>query len=83
MSAHWVGNFSNLINILDKCDSTFNLTLSLLVTCCAGHNTGLPSNSNISKTVRVNIAFTTTFLKEYLISFLMISRLADYAIVVL
>ena len=40
------------------------LTLSLPVTRCAGHNTDLPSNSNISKTVRVNIAFT--FLKSIL-----------------
>ena len=33
------------------------LTLSLPVTRCAGHSTDLHSNSNISKTVRVNNAF--------------------------
>ena len=39
-------------------------TLSLPVTHCAGHNSDLPSNSNISKTVKVNIAFTEQFLKN-------------------
>ena len=34
-----------------------------------GHNTDLPSNSNFLKRVRVNIAFTGTFFKEYSISF--------------
>ena len=33
---------------------------------------------DISKTVRVNIAFTREFFKEYSISFLMISRLIDF-----
>ena len=33
------------------------LTLSLPVTHCASHITDLTSNSNISKTVRVTIAF--------------------------
>ena len=37
------------------------LTLSLSVARWAGANTDLPPNSNISKTVRVNIAFTRTF----------------------
>ena len=41
-----------------------HLTLSLPVTLCAGHNTDLPLNSNISKSVRVNIAFTKIFLKS-------------------
>ena len=36
---------------------TGNLTLSLPVICCAGHNIDLDSNSNISKTVRVNTLF--------------------------
>ena len=44
-----------------------------------GHNTDLLSNSNISKTVRVNIAFITAFLKEYFIRFLIVSRLIDFA----
>ena len=35
--------------------------LSLPVTHLAGHNTELPSNSNILKTVRVNIVFTKIF----------------------
>ena len=54
------------------------LTLSLPVTHCAsfffvGYDIDLSSNSNISRTVRVDIGFTRTFSKEYLISFLMIS----------
>ena len=39
------------------------LRLSLPVTRCTGHNTDLPSNSNISKRGRVNIAFTRTSFK--------------------
>ena len=46
-----------------------------------GHNTDLPSNSNISKTVRVNISFTRKFFREYSITFLMIS--IDFGLVVL
>ena len=38
---------------------------------------------NISITVRVNIAFISTFFKEHLIRFLMISRLIDFASVIL
>ena len=49
------------------------LILSLPVPRWAGHNTNLPSDSNIWKTVRVNIAF----------SFLMVCRLIDIALVVL
>ena len=40
------------------------LTFSLLVSHWAGHNTDLPSDSNISKKVRVNIAFAEQFLKN-------------------
>ena len=40
-------------------------------------------NCNISKTVRVNIAFTSAIFKEYLIKFLMIPRLIDFALVFL
>ena len=39
------------------------------LTSFTGHNTDLPSNSNVLKKVRVNIAFTGTFFKEYSISF--------------
>ena len=60
-----------------------HLAISLPGKRCAGPNTDLPSNSNISKTVRVNIAFRETFLIEYLISFLMICKLVVYALVVL
>ena len=49
----------------------------------AGDNTDLPSDSNISKTVRVNIAFAATFFKEYSTSFLMVCRLIDFPLVVL
>ena len=40
-----------------------------------------PLNSNISETVLVNIALMT-FFKEYLISFLMVCRLIDLALMV-
>ena len=59
------------------------LTFSLTVLHWVGDNSDLPLNSNISKTVSVNIAFTGTFFKEYLISFLMVSRLIDFALSVL
>ena len=39
-------------------------TLSLPVPHWAGDNTDLPSDSKISRTVRVNIAFTERFLKN-------------------
>ena len=45
--------------------------------------TDLPSDNNISKTVEVNIAFIQTYFKEYSISFLMVCRLIDFALVVL
>ena len=57
------------------------LTLSLPVTACTGHKTNLPSNSNISEMVRVNLAFT--FFKEYFTSFLIITWLIDFALVVI
>ena len=53
---------------------TKHLTLSLLGTCCAGPNTDLPLNSNISKMLELNIVF---------INFLIIYRLIDFALVVL
>ena len=46
-------------------------------------NTDLPAKSSISKTVRVNIAFTETLLKEYSMSFLMVCSLIEFAFVVL
>ena len=52
------------------------------VPCWACQNNNLTSNSNISKTIRINTAFMATFFKEYLISFLMIARLIDFALVV-
>ena len=45
--------------------------------------TDLPSNSNISKTVRVNIFFTQALLKEYSKSVLIICRSTDLAPVVI
>ena len=59
------------------------LTFSLPVTHWSGDNTDLPSTSGIRKTVRVNTAFSGTFLKGYLISFLMKCKLIDFALVVL
>ena len=58
------------------------LTLSLSVLHWANDNTSLPLDINISKTVWVNIAFIKTFSKEYSISFLMVCRLIDFAIVI-
>ena len=40
------------------------LTLSLPVPRRVGHNTDLPSDINIRKTVRVNIAFAEHFLRN-------------------
>ena len=40
------------------------LTISLPVTLWMGHNTDLPSESNISKKIRVNIPFAKLFLKN-------------------
>ena len=48
-----------------------------------GDNVDLPSDSNFSKTVRVNIAFPATFFKEYLTSFVIVCRLIDFALVAL
>ena len=49
----------------------------------AGDNADPLSESNILKTVRVNIAFAATFFKEYSTSFLMVCRLIDFPLVVL
>ena len=46
-------------------------------------NTDLHSNSNISKTLRVNVVFPRIFLKEYSTRVIMVSRLTDFALVVL
>ena len=68
--------------ILEKMSKSY-LILSLPLSRCAGHNTDLPSNSNISKMVRVKTVFTRTFFKVYSISFLITSWLIDFALVVL
>ena len=76
-----IGALKNFSNFIGKhMRWSVSLTLSLLVPRWAGANTDIPSNSNISKAVRVNIAFTATFLKEYSISFLMICRLTDFSL---
>ena len=68
----------------NKCKMTIvYLTLSLSVTHCVSHNTDPPSNSNISKMVKVKIAFTRTFFREHLISFLMIAKLIYFTLAVL
>ena len=49
-----------------------------------GDNSDLPSDSNISETARVNMAFAATFFKEYLTKFPMVCRLMqDFALVTL
>ena len=50
---------------------------------CAGNNTEPPSDSNISKTVRLNIAFPTTSFKEYSTSFVIVCSLTEFALVAL
>ena len=55
------------------------LTISLPIPRWAGDNADLTSDINISKMVGVSIAF----LKEYSISFLMVCRLVDFALVIL
>ena len=42
----------------------FNFFGTERVTLWVGDNTNLPSNSNISKTERANVAFTKSFLKS-------------------
>ena len=76
-----IGVLKNFANFTGKhMRWSVSLTLSLPVPRWAGANTDIPSNSNISKAVRVNIAFTATFFKEYSISFLMIYRLTDFSL---
>ena len=75
--------FIFLSNQKNQCMTHFSSTLLLFVPRWAGDNTDLPSNSNISKTVRVNIVFTTKFSKEYSTSFVMVCRLVDFVLVVL
>lgn len=48
-----------------------------------GHSTDLPSSSNFLKNAIINSILTATSLKVLLISFLMIYRLTDFALVVL
>ena len=48
----------------------------------AGDYTDLPLNSNISKTVRVKHCFYQHSVKEYVINFLVIFRLIDFALAV-
>ena len=48
-----------------------------------GDNTDLPSDNNIAKVLRVNIAFAITFFKEYTSSLLMVCKLIDFPLVVL
>ena len=67
--------FRNFMNIV--------LTLLLPVLYWIGDNTDLPSSCNISKAVIVNLAFIVPFFKKKKESFLVISRLIDFALVVL
>ena len=80
-----VNHFSSNCNKIQKCFWFFTetITLSLPVPRCAGDDTNLPLESNISKTLRVNIAFRKAFFKEYSMSFLMVCRLIDFVLMVL
>ena len=76
----------NLLNVYSSeiiWSSFLLLTLLLHVLGWAGHNTDLPSDINISKTVRVNIAFARTFFKENSRSFLIVCKSIDFTFVVL
>ena len=55
---------TNSLKTLSKINNMIPFTLSLTVPRWAGGNTDLPLESNSSKWVRVNIAFTKTFLKN-------------------
>ena len=72
----------SLLCLIDDARLDKTLTFSLPVTRCAVHNTDLPSNSSVSKTVRVNIASRRNFFKEFSLSFLMLSKFKDFALVV-
>ena len=48
-----------------------------------GHDIYLPSNSNVSKKVRINVTSLSMFLKEYSIGFLMMARFIDFVLAVL
>ena len=76
-----------------SCDKQYDLVFFLMYNCFltlllpvpywAGANTDLDSNSKIPKTLSVNSTFTGKVFKEHLISFLMIPRLIDFALVAL
>ena len=78
-----LGIFFNSLNSTFSVWESLFLAFSLPVTHCEDHNTDLTSNSNVSKTVKVSIAFRQGFFKEYLISLLMICRLIDFVLVFL
>ena len=48
-----------------------------------GPNADLPSDSGVSRAVRVNIVFTAMLFRKYSMSFLMICSLIDFSLVVL
>ena len=64
---HFMWPWDYNVNLLQFCKYSFIYTFVLqfhAVTHLVGDNTDLPSNSNITKTVTVNITFTSTFLKN-------------------
>ena len=58
-------SFVLLIILTTRYYIAFSIYLSFPVTHCAGHNTELPSKSNMLKTVRINIAFPITFKRVF------------------
>ena len=58
------------------------LSLSIPMTHCVGHNTDTHSTSNL-KTIIVNVVYIQKFFKEYWITFVMISTLIDFTLLVL
>ena len=65
------------------CFFTKNLTLLQPLHRWVGHNTNLLLDSNLAITLRKNIAFAKKIFKEYSISFPMVCRLIDLALIVL
>ena len=62
-TGNWYIGYPVLLHLKQKFVFS-SITLSLPVPRWTGHNTDLPLDSNISKTVRVNIAFALNILKR-------------------
>ena len=77
---HFLSNFNKIWILFWFFTET--LTLSLAVSRWVGDNTVIPSNSNISETKSKHCLYKNAS-KEYLISFLKVCRLIDFALAIL